>query len=231
MKRRKNLVKILLVSPPLLVALFICFSFLYNQNAVSPDDEEVVLLKSFFESQFVISDLEDILEAQNLALKKIPHGNSHIPEWENLRKEDVSLGTLSLELIVDQTWGACYEMSFLLQKLLLANGFKVRPIYIFFGKDNTHWIDFFRPGLQSHNVFETKINDEWVVVETKIAMTNKNLGSLDNYFDSGGYAEAIDTEARINNHVGIVPSHAKYIRHVFSRNSFFIDPWYLPDIY
>ena len=206
MKRRKKLIKILLVSPPLLVALLICLSFLFNQNAVSPDDEDVVLLKSFFGSQFVIRELEDILEAQNLAMKKIPHGERR---WE--------LDALSLELIVDQTLGACYERSFLLQKLLLANGFKVRPIYIFFGKDNTHLIDFFRPGILSHNVFETKINGEWVVVETKTAMTNKTLSSLDNYRDSAGY--------------GIVPSHAKYIRHVFSRNSIFIAPWYLPDIY
>ena len=88
-------------------------------------------------------------------MKKIPHGERR---WE--------LDALSLELIVDQTLGACYERSFLLQKLLLANGFKVRPIYIFFGKDNTHLIDFFRPGILSHNVFETKINGEWVVVET-----------------------------------------------------------------
>ena len=206
MKRRKKLIKILLVSPPLLVALLICLSFLFNQNAVSPDDEDVVLLKSFFGSQFVIRELEDILEAQNLALKKIPHG---VRIWE--------LDALSLELIVDQTLGSCFERSFLLQKLLLANGFKVRPIYIFFGKDNTHLIDFFRPGILSHNVFETKINGEWVVVETKTAMTNKTLGSLDNYQDSAGY--------------GIVPSHAKYIRHVFNRNGVFIAPWYLPDIY
>ena len=143
----------------------------------------------------------------------------------------MSIDTLSLELIVDKTFGACYERSFLLQKLLLANGLKVRPTYIFFGKDNTHWIDFFRPGIESHNVFETKINGEWVVVETKIAMTNKTLSSLDNYFDSGGYAEAIAAEAMINKGMGTVPSHAKYIRHVFSRNGIFIAPWYLPDIY
>ena len=150
--------------------------------------------------------MEDILEAQNLAMKKIPHGERR---WE--------LDVLSLELIVDQTLGACYERSLLLQKLLLANGFKVRPIYIFFGKGNTHLIDFFRPGIKSHGVFETKINGAWVVVETKAAMTNKTLGSLDNYRGSAGY--------------GIVPSHAKYIRHVFSRNGVFIAPWYLPDIY
>ena len=220
MKRRKKLIKILLVSPPLLVALFICLSFLFNQNAISPDDEDIILLKSFFGSQFVIREFEDVLEAQNLALKKIPHGERI---WE--------LDALSLEFIVDQTLGPCYEMSFLLQKLLLANGLKVRPTYIFFGKDNTRWIDFFRPGIESHNIFETKINGEWVVVETKIAMTNKTLSSLDNYFDSGGYAEAIVTEAMINKSLGIVPSHAKYIRHVFSRNSIFIAPWYLPDIY
>ena len=220
MKRRKKLIKVLLVSPPLLGALLICLSFLFNQNAVSPDNEDVVLLKSFFGSQFVIREFEDVLEAQNLALKKIPHGQRI---WE--------LDTLSLEFIVDQTLGPCYEMSFLLQKLFLANGLKVRPTYIFFGKDNTRWIDFFRPGIESHNVFETKINGEWVVVETKIAMTNKTLSSLDNYFDSGGYAEAIVAEAMINKSMGIVPSHAKYIRHVFSRNSVFIAPWYLPDIY
>ena len=62
-------------------------------------------------------------------------------------------------------------------------------------------------------------------------MTNKTLSSLDNYFDSGGYAEAIVAEAMINKSMGIVPSHAKYIRHVFSRNGVFIAPWYLPDIY
>ena len=138
MKRRKKLIKILLVSPLLLVALLICFSFLFNHNAISPDDEDVVLLKSFFGSQFVIRELEDILEAQNLAMQKIPHGESGIPEWDILRKEDIVIDALSLELIVGKTWGACYERSFLLQKLLLANGFKVRPIYIFFGKDNTH---------------------------------------------------------------------------------------------
>ena len=217
MKRRKKLIKILLVSPPLLVALFICLSFLFNQNAVNPDDEDVVLLKSFFGPRFVIRELEDILKAQNLAMKKIPHGESGIPEWDFLEKKTLSIDTLSLELIVDKTFGACYERSFLLQKLLLENGLKVRPIYIFFGKDNTHLIDFFRPGILSYNVFETKINGEWLVVETKTAMTNKTLGSLDNYRDSAGY--------------GIVPSHAKYIRHVFSRNSIFIAPWYLPDIY
>ena len=206
MKRRKKLIKILLVSPPLLVALLICLSFLFNQNAISPDDEDVVLLKSFFGSQFVIREFEDVIEAQNLALKKIPHGQRI---WE--------LDTLSLEFIVDQTHGPCYEMSFLLQKLMLANGLKIRPTFIFFGEDNTRWIDFFRPGIRSHNIFETKINGEWVIVETKIAMTNKTLSSLDNYRDSAGY--------------GVVPSHAKYIRHVFSRNSIFIAPWYLPDIY
>ena len=231
MKRRKKLIKILLVGPPLLVALFIYLLFLFNQNAVSPSDEDVVLLKSFFGSQFVIRDLEDILEAQNLAMKKIPHGESGITEWDILRKEDIVIDTLSLELIVGQTWGACYERSFLLQKLMLANGLKVRPIYIFFGKDNTRLIDLFRPGIKSHGVFETKINGAWVVVESKIAMTNKTLSSLDNYFDSGGYAEAIVAEAMINKSMGIVPSHAKYIRHVFSRNSVFIAPWYLPDIY
>ena len=208
MKRRKKLIKILLVSPPLLVALLICLSFLFNQNAVSPNDEDIVLLKSFFGSQFVIREFEDVLEAQNLALKKITHAQ---------RKWELDAYALSLEFIVDQTHGPCYEMSFLLQKLMLANGLKIRPTFIFFGKDNTRWIDFFRPGIESHSVLETKINGEWVVVETGTAMTNKTLGSLDNYRDSAGY--------------GIVPSHAKYIRHVFSRNSIFIAPWYLPDIY
>jgi len=221
MKRRKKLKKILLVSPPLFVAFFICLSVLFNQNALSPDDEEVVLLKSFFGSQFVIREFEDILEAQNLALKKIPHGGKI---WE--------LDALSLEFIVDQTHGACYEMSLLLQKLFLANGLKVRPVFIFFGKDNTRWIDFFRPGIESHNIFETNINGEWVVVETKIAMTNETLSSLDNYFDSGGYAEAIFEAAMIDKRLGGgIPSHAKYMRHVFSRNSIFIAPWYIPDIY
>jgi len=45
----------------------------------------------------------------------------------------------------------------------------------------------------------------------------KQKQQLDNYRDSAGY--------------GIVPSHAKYIRHVFSRNSIFIAPWHLPNIY
>ena len=50
-----------------------------------------------------------------------------------------------------------------------------------------------------------------------IAYRINKLHSENNYRDSAGY--------------GIVPSHAKYIRHVFSRNSIFIAPWYLPDIY
>ena len=217
MKRRKKLIKILLVSPPLLAGLFIWLLLLFNQNAISPDDEDVVLLQSFFGSQFVIQELEDVLEAQNLAMKKIPHGKVGIPEWEILRKEDIVIDTLLLESIVGQIWGTCYERSFLLQKLMLANGFEVRPIYIFYGRDNTHLIDFFRPGIRSHNVFETKINGAWVTVETEVAMTDKTFGSLDDYLDSSGY--------------GVIPSHAKYVRHVFSRNGIFIAPWYLPDIY
>ena len=109
MKRRKKLIKILLVSPPLLIGLLIWLLFLYNQNAVSPDDEDLVLLQSFFGSQFVSQELEDVLEAQNLAMKKIPHGKVGIPEWETLREKDIVIDTLSLESIVSQTWGTCYE--------------------------------------------------------------------------------------------------------------------------
>ena len=78
MKRRKKL-SVLLVSPPLLLVLFIWLLFLFNQNAISPNDEDIVLLKSFFGSQYVIQELEDVLEAQNLAMKKIPHGKVGIP--------------------------------------------------------------------------------------------------------------------------------------------------------
>jgi len=172
---------------------------------MQPSDQEILLLKEYFGEQYAISNQEDVIKAQNMLIERLPQDFSRAPFRE----------PLILQSIVKMDVAICSERSLLLQKLFLANNLKVRPVFVYWNHSNTSVIDLFKTGTQSHNIFEVKIDNKWYAVETTENKMSK-LFALDsndfNYYDE-------------------VPSHAKFIRHIFSRHGVFIFPSYIPDIY
>ena len=144
---------------------------------------------------------------QHFLIEMMPHYYNRPPFKE----------ALDLSVIVKMDSAHCFERSFLLQKLFLANNLKVRPVFLYWnGNDSnkTSIFDLIRKDTLSHNIFEVEIENKWYVIETQIKIND--LVSIENYnFNS----------------VHFVPSDAKYVRHVFSRNGVFLYPSYFPDIY
>ena len=119
------------------------------------NDQDLYSLKDFYGSHFEINTFKDIYNAQRHTLDKIPH--SFI--------EDASEKLLTVEKIVERKDGSCYHRSLLLQKLMIANGLKVKPIYLFYGKNNTRLFYFFRKNLMSHAIFKVEFNNQWVIID------------------------------------------------------------------
>jgi hypothetical protein len=111
--------------------------------------------------------------------------------------------------------GVCFNRALLLQKIMLMNGFQIRPIYIYYHeKRDTKWFDFLMPHISSHAIFEFKFKGRWFVMRTNTR--GNKLESIDDYFMSNTI---------------VTPHHAKYLRFVSNRNCRFIDPNWVPDIY
>ena len=185
--------------------LFLLVSFIHNRQYIYPSELDTVYLKEYFGEQYVITSKDDILEAQNFVIDMMPHQNNRPPFKE----------ALDLSMIVKMDSAHCFERSFLLQKLFLANNFKVRPVFVYWNDSNKSSVfDLIRKDTLSHNIFEVEIEDKWYVIETQIKINH--LVSIENYnFNS----------------VQFVPSDAKYVRHIFSRNGVFLYPSFFPDIY
>jgi len=113
-----------------------------------PDD--INLLKTFYGKNYEIESFEDLIIAQHITLEKIPH-----VEGQKFFKDK-----LLLYQITKLKFGACFDRSFILQKLLIANNMPVIPIYLFHNEKYTIPFAFFKKGLLSHSIFKTKINGE-----------------------------------------------------------------------
>ena len=189
----------------IIFCLFLLVSFIYNRHYIYPSEADTVFLKEYFGEQYVINSKEDIIDAQHYVIDMMPHRNNRPPFKE----------VLDLSIIVKMDSAHCFERSFLLQKLFLANNFKVRPVFVYWNDSNKPSVfDLIKKGTLSHNVFEVEIENKWYVIETQIKINH--LVSIENYnFNS----------------VHFVPSDAKYVRHIFSRNGVFLYPSYFPDIY
>ena len=92
-------------------------------------------------------------------------------------------------------------------------GFKVRPVYLFWGENTTTLLDIFKVSIQSHSVFEIYFNGDWYMIRTNSKM--KDLENLSQYINKSN----------------LVPLHTRYIKYLNNRNGEFIYPKYLPDIY
>lgn len=74
---------------------------------------------------------------------------------------------------------------------------------------------FFNPKVNSHSIFEFNWEGKWYVMRTNTLMTH--FETLDEY---------------LNNNIGVIfPNNVKYLRYLSNRNSKFINPWWIPDIY
>lgn len=191
----------------LILSLFLFFLLLagmiaWNRNQVYPNSEELKNLKSFYGKDFYLTDKASVLHAINLTIDTIKH--SYLD----------NTSAIDIIQVIRKKKGLCYDRSLLLQKLLLANNFKIRPVFVFWGKKNTFFYNFFN-ALDSHNIFEVYIDDQWLVVEVIQKISDLNLTTIEDYIKSGFY----------------VPSHSRYIRHLNNRNGRFISPSWLPDIY
>lgn len=157
------------------------------------------MLNNFFQNQKVRSE-EDIIRVQNKVVSEISQNN-------------IGIGQLDIAKTFRLKKGQCFDRSLLLQKYFILNSFKVRPVYLFWGANDTSILDFFKRHVNSHNVFEIYYDSQWYLIRTNHKMNR--LENLNHYLNSGA----------------VVPLHTRYIRYLNNRNGKFLYPSFLPDIY
>jgi hypothetical protein len=189
-------------------AVFIIVNFLLiltiisiNQANVKPSNVEIYFLQNKF-GKLTIHNKRDLISIQNKVVKEIKHEFNGSDE-------------IVVKDIIISKKGFCYDRSLILQKIFILNKIPIRPVYIFFNsqKKNTDVLDFFYKNIQSHNVFEFKYNNNWYVLKTNNTM--EEFQTLEQYISSGS----------------TVPSSSKFVKYLNNRNSKFIYPSYIPDIY
>ena len=192
----------------LLVILFLIFCvFFYsyltiriNQTNIAPTEIEIKSLMDAY-GDLTINDEKSIIELQNIVIEICKH------EYNNYNGQ----------IIVDKVLykGLCYDRSLILQKIMIYNGFPVRPVYLYTNGMFNNPLDLFiAKNLQSHSIFEFKFNNQWFIVETNRKMIKLETLNTKLEKDNFGY------NTKLN-----------YIRYLSNRNGHFIPPNFIPDIY
>ena len=201
MTRIRNKINILKLV--IIFLIFVVFIFgailIINRNQISPNAEERAALEAFLGKNSINVE-QDIISIQNKVVNEVLHKSTGTGQLDILK-------TLKLKK------GFCFDRSLVLQKYFIMKGFKIRPVYFFWGNNSTSIFDFFISNNQSHNVFEIYFNNSWYMIPTNSKM--EKLQSLSQYLASSK----------------LVPKHAMYVRYLNNRNGRFIYPSYLPDIY
>ena len=149
-----------------------------------------------------IKSKNDIYKVSSLVISQIRH--------------ELSINyPLDVKIVAKKKMGLCYDRSLILQKIFLYNKIPIRPIFVYFNSGSTKVsiFDLLAPNLKSHSVFEFKYKGEWYVMKTNSNLTK--LIKLEQYISEGK----------------TVPKYSKYVRGLSNRNSKFIYPSFLPDIY
>ena len=200
---RRNIIKINILKLIIVFLIFVVFIFgaiiIINRNQVRPNAEERAALEAFFGKNSINVE-QDIISIQNKLVNEVLHKSMGAGQLD-------ILNTLKLKK------GLCFDRSLVLQKYFIMKGFKIRPVYIFWGNNSTSIFDFFIRNNQSHNVFEMNFNKTWYLIKTNTKM--EKLESLSQYLATNK----------------LIPKHAMYVRYLNNRNGRFIYPSYLPDIY
>ncbi len=170
-----------------------------NRSQIRPNENEVVALEVFFGKKNIKSE-QDIIAAQNKIVREVSH-------------KSTGTGQLNIFNTLKLKEGLCFDRSLVLQKYFIMKGYKIRPVYLFWGNNSTSIFDLFRSNTQSHNVFEIYFNNNWYLIRTNNNM--EKLEFLSQYLASGK----------------MVPTYTRYIRYLNNRNGEFIYPSYIPDIY
>lgn len=173
----------------------------FNKLQVEPKSNEINVLKRCF-GNIEIKSENDIYRISSVVISQIRHKiNIQYP--------------IDVENVVEKKRGLCYDRSLILQKIFLYNKISIRPVFIYFksGSTKVSFFDLFASNLQSHSIFEFKYNGEWYVMRSNYKLIK--LIKLDQYISEGKS----------------VPKYSKYIRCLSNRNSKFIYPSFLPDIY
>jgi hypothetical protein len=170
-----------------------------NRSQIRPNENEVLALEAFFGKKSINVE-QDIIYIQNKVVNEVLHKSTGSGQLD-------ILNTLKLKK------GLCFDRSLVLQKYLILKGYKIRPVYLFWGKNSTSIFDLVKSNTQSHNVFEIYFNKNWYLIRTNRKMERLEL--LSHYLTSGK----------------MVPTHTRYVRYLNNRNGNFIYPSYIPDIY
>lgn len=173
-----------------------------NRFNLIPKKSEIILMRKFYGIKLKISKSDDILKLQNYTLQQIKDGTN-------------GTGEIEIKDIINLRRGICFHRSLLMQKALLLNGIRVRPVFLFSNEHSgqTNMLDFFSREIHSHNIFEFKWKGNWYVMRTNSIM-NK-FQSLDAYLKSQR----------------LFKFKPRFIRYLNNRNGRFIPPSFLPDIY
>lgn len=119
---------------------------------------------------------------------------------------------LNITKVIVEQKGYCYDRSLILQKIFIHNKIPIRPVFLYFKKGSKipSIFNLFDKDLQSHSVFEFKYEGKWYLMKTNNTLTK--IITLEEY-------------------INFEHKNFKYIRYLSNRNSKFIYPSYLPDIY
>jgi hypothetical protein len=102
----------------LIIFITILFLHLFNLYLIYPTENEVKKLESKF-GNLKFKNINNLYNIQHKVIDSIKHGsieNSNNIITNNLKSNN----------------GLCYDRSLILQKILLYNSIKIRPIFLFF---------------------------------------------------------------------------------------------------
>ncbi len=175
---------------------------MYNRNRIKPTKAEIIELQIFYKSLIILESKKDIIKFQNYTVEKIDYHSNGI-------------GEINIINIIKSKKGLCFHRSLIMQKVMILNGINIRPVFLFSNpfSSNTGFFDFFSSKIHTHNIFEFCWHGKWYVMETNQKIFE--LKTLDQYLIS---QKLFKTKPR-------------YIRYLNNRNSRFIKPYWMPDIY
>ncbi len=184
------------------IFLFLLFSFIYNKIRLVPTESESNELERFYGTLIKIKSAKDIIALQNYTIE-------HVVHYPN------GVGEINIKHILKTKKGFCFHRSLLMQKVLILNDIKVRPVFLYSNPQasSTSIFDFFSNRIRTHNVFEYFWQGRWYVMETNSEM--HRIITLNEYLLQQKIFE----------------NRPNYIRYLNNRNGRFIGPSWLPDVY